>query len=87
MNYTIKEIASAVNGDLKVGFSQQDKIENILIDSRQINAPQKSIFVALISTKNDGLRPRPLPWDPEPILANHIQEHQTTPYHDVNTKT
>ena len=54
MSYGIQEIASAVNGELKFGFFQTEEIENVLIDSRQINAPQKSIFVALISAKNDG---------------------------------
>ncbi len=54
MSYTIQEIANAVNGELKFGFFQGEKIDNILIDSRQINAPHKSIFVALISDKNDG---------------------------------
>lgn len=54
MSYGIKEIADAVNGQLDFRFFQTEKIENILIDSRQINAPNKSIFVALISDKNDG---------------------------------
>ena len=54
MSYTIQEINTILNGTLKFNFFQSEKIENILIDSRQINAPQKSIFVALISEKNDG---------------------------------
>ncbi len=54
MSYAVQEIANAVEGELNFGFFQQEKIENILIDSRQINAPHKSIFVALISNKNDG---------------------------------
>ena len=54
MSYTVEEIANVLDGELKIGFSQQEKIDNILIDSRQINAPKQSIFVALISSKNDG---------------------------------
>lgn len=54
MQYTSSEIAQLVNGQL-TGCGNI-KVSHILTDSRHISFPEESIFVALVTSQNDGHR-------------------------------
>ena len=55
MNYYLKEMASIVSGTL-VLQGKDTQLQNIIIDSRKISLPSKSIFIAFITDNNDGHR-------------------------------
>ncbi|MGL4780097.1 MAG: bifunctional UDP-N-acetylmuramoyl-tripeptide:D-alanyl-D-alanine ligase/alanine racemase [Bacteroidales bacterium] len=52
MQYTLKEIAIVVKGEL-LGNSKND-ITQLLTDSRSLIYPEETLFFALISSQNDG---------------------------------
>ena len=52
--YTIREIADIINGEILSKDYNDQVITDILIDSRRLITPEKTIFFALVSKKNDG---------------------------------
>ena len=53
MKYTIENIASIVKGQFSLKSSNAF-IENLLLDSRRVTAPQHSLFIALGGPRRDG---------------------------------
>lgn len=54
IEYSIAEITSIVNGDLSSFHNKDEKIKDILIDSRRLIDAKNCLFFALVSKKNDG---------------------------------
>ncbi len=54
IEYSIAEITSIVNGELSSFRNKEEKIRDILIDSRRLIDPKNCLFIALTSKKNDG---------------------------------
>lgn len=53
-NYTIQEIAAAIQGELLSSKFPEEIISDILIDSRRMISPDNSLFFALQTRNNDG---------------------------------
>ncbi|KAF0202110.1 MAG: hypothetical protein FD170_2081 [Bacteroidetes bacterium] len=51
--YLFSEIAAFTGGSLSGSFAD-DRIEEILTDSRKLSTPQHTLFFALVSRRNDG---------------------------------
>ena len=51
--YSIKQIATIINGRL-VGTEEDRVIQNLLIDSRRLDAAGQTLFFAMASHRNDG---------------------------------
>ncbi|MBP6977460.1 MAG: bifunctional UDP-N-acetylmuramoyl-tripeptide:D-alanyl-D-alanine ligase/alanine racemase [Lentimicrobiaceae bacterium] len=56
MPYTIDEIHSIVGGNMVLRGEETLPVSELLIDSRRLLIPQKTIFFAFISSRNDGHR-------------------------------
>lgn len=54
IEYSIKELTAIVQGKLFEGTLKQNKINDILIDSRRLISPKQCAFFALVSKHNDG---------------------------------
>lgn len=54
MNYTLNEIASAINGQLHLNNPVQHNIQHLLTDSRKTGAAEVSLFFALKGDRHDG---------------------------------
>ncbi|MEI6455904.1 MAG: bifunctional UDP-N-acetylmuramoyl-tripeptide:D-alanyl-D-alanine ligase/alanine racemase [bacterium] len=52
--YTLSEIADAVKGKLYLSGRNDPEIEDLLIDSRRLISPEKCLFIAIVSDRNDG---------------------------------
>lgn len=52
MIYTISNIASLVNGVLRI--IKDDEIDHLLFDSRKVYAPHSSLFFAIVGERRDG---------------------------------
>jgi Alr-MurF fusion protein len=53
-DYSISDIAAIVKGSLHSGDREQVIVNELLIDSRRLSHPAKTLFVALVTPKNDG---------------------------------
>ncbi|MBT8233793.1 MAG: bifunctional UDP-N-acetylmuramoyl-tripeptide:D-alanyl-D-alanine ligase/alanine racemase [Bacteroidia bacterium] len=53
MNYYLKDIAKIVSGSL-ILQGEENRMQNIIIDSRKISFSKNSIFIAFITKNNDG---------------------------------
>ncbi len=61
MGYSVAEICKAAGADLcsfppLLSYRENAGIENILIDSRTLFNPERTMFIALVTSKNDGHR-------------------------------
>ena len=56
MNYTIEKIASILNGKLIGSRNKSLVIKDLLFDSRLIFIPENTLFFALKSQRNDGIK-------------------------------
>jgi alanine racemase len=54
LKYTISNIAQITGGEL-IQFTIDNEIEHLLLDSRKLNYPQKSIFFAFSNNTRSGL--------------------------------
>lgn len=54
ISYSIQEITDAVQGKLTASFNPDERITDILIDSRRLIAPGNCVFIALVTRKNNG---------------------------------
>ncbi len=54
MNYSIEDIARIINGKLISNADHTMPVKNLLIDSRNLVSPENSIFIALVTKRNDG---------------------------------
>ena len=54
IKYTIQELADVINGDVICKGYKNQVIKDILIDSRRLITPEKCIFFAIVTKKNDG---------------------------------
>ena len=54
VSYSISEIARAVNGEMFNTPNPEERITDILIDSRRLISPEHCMFIALVTRKNDG---------------------------------
>ena len=52
-DYSISAIAGIVNGVLRSGDGKS-VVNELLIDSRRLSHPEKTLFVALVTSRNDG---------------------------------
>ncbi|MBC35814.1 MAG: bifunctional UDP-N-acetylmuramoyl-tripeptide:D-alanyl-D-alanine ligase/alanine racemase, partial [Bacteroidetes bacterium] len=52
--YLIQDLAEILNGELIRGTTNQTRIRDILIDSRRLISPSRTIFFALSSKRNNG---------------------------------
>ena len=56
LSYSLSEIAFHTNGTLFTGREKPVSIKEILIDSRRLVHPESTLFVAIVSGRNDGHR-------------------------------
>ena len=56
LSYSLSEVAFHTNGTLFTGKEEPVYINEILIDSRHLVHPKSTIFVAIVSGRNDGHR-------------------------------
>jgi alanine racemase len=56
LSFSLSEVAFHANGTLFQGREEPVYIKEILIDSRQLVHPESTLFVALVSGRNDGHR-------------------------------
>ena len=56
LSYSLSEVAFHTNGTLFAGKEEPVYINEILIDSRHLVHPKSTIFVAIVSGRNDGHR-------------------------------
>ncbi|HBF88316.1 MAG TPA: bifunctional UDP-N-acetylmuramoyl-tripeptide:D-alanyl-D-alanine ligase/alanine racemase [Bacteroidales bacterium] len=54
MDYTIKHIAQIINGKLVGDGDKNCKINQLIIDSRNIISPRDSLFFAIVGERNNG---------------------------------
>jgi alanine racemase len=54
MNYSIRQIASIINGEFQPEISKDISIRHLLYDSRLLIQPIETLFFALIGQRNDG---------------------------------
>ena len=54
MNYSIRQIASIINGEFQHEISKDISIRHLLYDSRLLVQPLETLFFALIGQRNDG---------------------------------
>ncbi len=54
INYNISDITKIVKGELISKSETNDKISDVLIDSRKLITPENCLFFALVSKTNDG---------------------------------
>lgn len=54
--YTLREIASVIHGDLIHDKGENHTVSELLIDSRQLNNPEQTLFFAIVTSRNDGHR-------------------------------
>jgi Alr-MurF fusion protein len=54
IDYSISEIASIVKGVLYSGNETSSVVDELLIDSRRLSHPEKTLFAALVTSKNNG---------------------------------
>ncbi|MCX6287334.1 MAG: alanine racemase [Bacteroidetes bacterium] len=52
--YTISKIAEIVGGKVFPGAADDTEVRDILIDSRRLIRPEGTLFVAIVTTRNDG---------------------------------
>ena len=52
--YSISAIADIVKGVLNSGDGKSFVVNELLIDSRRLSHPEKTLFVALVTSRNDG---------------------------------
>ncbi|HNS17720.1 MAG TPA: bifunctional UDP-N-acetylmuramoyl-tripeptide:D-alanyl-D-alanine ligase/alanine racemase [Bacteroidales bacterium] len=56
MSYTIDDIHRIVGGKLILRCEDENPVSELLIDSRRLLTPRKTLFFAFISSRNDGHR-------------------------------
>ncbi len=56
LNYNIKTITKVVKGELFIGFSSNEVIKDVMIDSRKLITTESVLFIALKTKRNDGHR-------------------------------
>ena len=54
MNYSAEDFAKIINGELISHGNKTNLIKNLLIDSRSLVSAENSIFVAIVSKRNNG---------------------------------
>ena len=54
MTYTVKQIAEIVGGKLFPGNGGGQEVMDILIDSRRLIRPEGTLFIAIVTSRNDG---------------------------------
>ncbi len=54
MTYTVKQIAEIVGGKVFPGGHADAEVRDILIDSRRLIRPEGTMFVAIVTARNDG---------------------------------
>ncbi|MCX6244924.1 MAG: bifunctional UDP-N-acetylmuramoyl-tripeptide:D-alanyl-D-alanine ligase/alanine racemase [Bacteroidetes bacterium] len=54
LSYSLKEIASITGGTLFPGKDKSVPVRELLIDSRRLVNPESTLFIAIISGRNDG---------------------------------
>ena len=54
--YTIQQIATLTRGMLIINQKEPPAVRDLLIDSRQLIHPETTLFIALVSRRNDGHR-------------------------------
>jgi len=53
-DYLISAVAEIVGGTLIPGNNDPVVIDELLIDSRRLSHPEKTLFIALVTSRNDG---------------------------------
>ncbi|MBE0646559.1 MAG: bifunctional UDP-N-acetylmuramoyl-tripeptide:D-alanyl-D-alanine ligase/alanine racemase [Bacteroidales bacterium] len=56
LRYTAASIARIVDGEIQDSGNRDQEIRELLIDSRRLTHPDRSMFIALVSDRNDGHR-------------------------------
>ncbi len=54
IDYSISVITDIVKGVLYSGNGDSSFVNELLIDSRHLSHPEKTLFVALVTSRNDG---------------------------------
>ncbi|MCD4665727.1 MAG: bifunctional UDP-N-acetylmuramoyl-tripeptide:D-alanyl-D-alanine ligase/alanine racemase [Bacteroidales bacterium] len=82
IKYTIQELADVINGDVICKGYKNQVIKDILIDSRRLITPEKCIFFAIVTKKNDGHKYIDEVYDKG--IRNFIVSNKDFKYKDTN---